>query len=121
MSLDRPELARLQHWMQEVVVHPGTVEAAIAADEAEVHIPSEWLGNVVLPSHSMTSAERIGVYHGMYLMRMEEALETDYPVIRYHLGDHQLRPSGTRVRPTIPVDQLHPQPTRRQPATVLPR
>jgi len=37
----------------------------------------------------MTSAERIGVYHGMYLMRMEEALETDYPVIRYHLGDHQ--------------------------------
>jgi len=25
----------------------------------------------------------------MYLMRMEEALETDYPVIRYHLGDHQ--------------------------------
>ena len=44
---------------------------------------------VVLPSRSMTSAERIGVYHGMYLMRMEEALETDYPVIRYHLGDHQ--------------------------------
>jgi hypothetical protein len=37
----------------------------------------------------MTSAERVGVYHGMYLMRMEEALETDYPVIRYHLGDHQ--------------------------------
>ncbi|MCJ7755270.1 MAG: DNA-binding domain-containing protein, partial [Thermoanaerobaculales bacterium] len=26
---------------------------------------------------------------GMFLMRMEEALETDYPVIRYHIGDHQ--------------------------------
>jgi hypothetical protein len=25
----------------------------------------------------------------MYLMRMDEALETDFPVIRYHLGDYQ--------------------------------
>jgi hypothetical protein len=75
--------------MQEVVVHPGSVEEAIASDNAEREIPGEHLGEVVTPSHSMTSAERIGVYHGMYLMRMEEALETDYPVIRYHLGDHQ--------------------------------
>jgi hypothetical protein len=89
MSLERPELARLQHWMQEVVVHPGTVEEAIESDGAENQIPSERLSEVVLPSHSMTSAERVGVYHGMYLMRMEEALETDYPVIRYHLGDHR--------------------------------
>jgi hypothetical protein len=89
MSHERPELARLQHWMQEVVVHPGTVEEALASEEAELHIPSERLKGVVLPSHSMTSAERVGVYHGMYLMRMEEALETDYPVIRYHLGDRQ--------------------------------
>jgi hypothetical protein len=89
MSLEKPELTRLQRWMQEVVVHPGTVEEAIASPSAEHEIPSERLANVVLPSHSMTSAERVGVYHGMYLMRMEEALETDYPVIRYHLGDHQ--------------------------------
>jgi hypothetical protein len=89
MSLEKPELTRLQRWMQEVVVHPGTVEEAIESDGAENQIPSERLSEVVLPSHSMTSAERVGVYHGMYLMRMEEALETDYPVIRYHLGDHQ--------------------------------
>ena len=89
MSPERPELARLQHWMQEVVVHPGSVEEALASEGAELHIPSDRLTEVVLPSHSMTSAERVGVYHGMYLMRMEEALEADYPVIRYHLGDHQ--------------------------------
>jgi hypothetical protein len=75
--------------MQEVIVHPGTVEEAIESDGAAKEIPVDRLGEVVLPSHSMTSAERVGVYHGMYLMRMEEALETDYPVIRYHLGDHQ--------------------------------
>ena len=60
--------------MQEVVVHPGTVEQAIASPEAEREFYSERLAEVVLPSHSMTSAERVGFYHGMYLMRMEEAL-----------------------------------------------
>jgi hypothetical protein len=75
--------------MQEVVVHPGTVEEAIASHNADREIPAESLSKIVRPSHSMTSAERVGVYHGMYLMRMEEALETDYPVIRYHIGDHQ--------------------------------
>ena len=89
MSPERPEISRLQRWMQEVVVHPGTIEQAVASPEAEREIAAELLEDVVLPSHSMTSAERIDVYHGMYLMRMEEALETDYPVIRYHLGDRQ--------------------------------
>jgi len=102
MSLEKLELTRLQRWMQEVVVHPGTVEEAIASDGAVREIPSERLSAVVLPSHSMTSAERVGVYHGMYLMRMEEALETDYPVIRYHLGDHQF---GHLVREYV---QRHP-------------
>jgi hypothetical protein len=83
----RPELDRLQRWMQQVVVHPGTIEQAIASPEAEREIPSEKLTEVVLPSHSLTSAERVGVYHGMYLMRMEEALAADYPVIRHFLGD----------------------------------
>jgi len=83
----RRELDRLQRWMQEVVAHPGTVEEAIASPGAEHEIPSRDLGDVVLPSDSMTPTERVGVYHGMYLMRMEEALSTDYPVTRYHLGD----------------------------------
>ena len=82
-----PELERLQRWMQEVVVHPGSVEEAIASPAAEREIPAGRLAEVVLPSETMTPSERVGVYHGMYLMRMEEALETDYPVIRYHLGD----------------------------------
>jgi hypothetical protein len=79
-------LDRLQRWMQEVVVHPGTVDEAIASEAAEREIPSDELTRVVRPSRSMTSAERVGVYHGMYLLRMEEALATDYPVLRSFLG-----------------------------------
>lgn len=89
MSREHIELPRLQRWMQEVVVQPGTVEEAIASPAAEREIVAARLEDVVTPSHSLTSAERVGVYHGMYLMRMEEALAADYPAIRYQLGDHQ--------------------------------
>jgi hypothetical protein len=83
VSLD---LGTLQRWMLEVISHPGTVEEAIASPAAEREIRGENIGDVVLPSASMTSTERVGVYHGMYLMRMVEALQTDYPVLHYRLG-----------------------------------
>jgi hypothetical protein len=89
MSLEQPELGKLQRWLQEVVVHQGTIDEALASREAEREISSESLADVILPSHSLTAAERVGVYHGMYLMRMEEALATDYPVIKHALGDDE--------------------------------
>lgn len=79
-------LGRLQRWMQEVVVHPGTVEEALASATLDREIASEPVERIVRPSHSMTSSERIGVYHGMYLLRMEEALAVDYPLLRRFLG-----------------------------------
>jgi hypothetical protein len=78
--------------MQEVIVHPGTIAQAIASPGAEREIPSEKLAEVVLPSHSLSPAERVGVYHGMYLMRLQR--------------------SGAGVRSEPPVAQLHPEPTR---------
>ena len=87
MSPEQPQLERLQRWMQEVVVHPGAIEEAVTSPEAEREISSEQLAEVILPSHSLTASERVGVYQGMYLMRMEEALATDYPVIKHFLGD----------------------------------
>jgi len=111
MSLEKPELTRLQRWMQEVVVHPGTVKEAIESEGAIREIPSERLSEVVLPSHSMTSTERVGVYHGMYLMRMEQArlrpipasrlLAFKYAVIPNLVAYHEDRPSpGPRRRAT---------------------
>jgi len=49
-------------------------------------VPSGELDRVVLPSRSLTSTERVGIYHGMYLLRMTEALESDYPALRHFLG-----------------------------------
>jgi hypothetical protein len=43
---------------------------------------------VILPSKTLSPVERVGVYQGMYLLRMIEALEGDYPAVAHLLGSH---------------------------------
>jgi len=80
-------LGTVQRWLQAVIVHPGDVEEAIASAEAAGEVAPERLEELVRPSHSLTSAERVEIYHGMYLLRMVEALEADYPAVRHFLGE----------------------------------
>jgi hypothetical protein len=87
VSHDELTLPGLQRWMQAVIVHPGDVQDAISSEEARAELPPERLGVVVLPSATLSPAERVGIYHGMYLLRMEEALAADYPLVRRFLGD----------------------------------
>lgn len=75
--------------MQSLVVHPGTVEAALASARAEV--PLERLSEVVLPSRTLTPAERVEIYQRMYPLRMEEALGVDYPGLQHFLGGEGFR------------------------------
>jgi len=80
-------LDSVQRWLQAVIVHPGDVDEAIASPEAAREVAPDRLGELVKPSHSLTSAERVEIYHGMYLLRMVEALESDYPATRHFLGE----------------------------------
>jgi hypothetical protein len=86
MALQVP-LDLLQRWMQAVVTHPGNQEEAIRGRAAEGEIAGERIAEVIRPSRSLTAVERVGVYHGMYLLRMEEALAGDYPSLKHLLGD----------------------------------
>jgi hypothetical protein len=83
-----PELALggLQQWLQAVIVHPGAVEEALAARPAASLVPPGRTDRVVLPSARLSAPERVGVYQGMYLARMREALESDYPGLARFLG-----------------------------------
>jgi putative DNA-binding protein len=80
-------LERLQRWMQTVVVHPGTVDEAVSSPQAEFEVPASRLGDVVLPSETLTPLERIGVYHGMYLLRMRDVLGGDYEALEHFMGE----------------------------------
>jgi len=80
-------LDRIQKWMQAVVVNPGSVEEAVASSEAQSEIPLPRVPELILPSRMLSPSERVGIYHGMYLLRMEEALASDYPALKHFLGD----------------------------------
>ena len=79
------QLDQFQRWMQTFIVHRGTEGAALSAAASE-GVRAEDVASVILPSSTLTSLERLGVYRGMYLLRLEEALETDYPALAHFLG-----------------------------------
>jgi hypothetical protein len=80
-------LDRLQRWMQAVVVHPGSTEAAAGAGAARAEMPPATAAELIRPSRTMSAVERVGIYQGMYLLRMEEALAGDYEALRHLLGE----------------------------------
>jgi len=71
-------LDRTQQWMYGVIADPSG--PAIAAREAEQHI---------LPSRTLSAADRVLIYTGMYLSRFAEALAADYPALAHYLGDER--------------------------------
>ena len=85
-----PGLSRTQRWLQSFIIEPGTDEQALASDPVRKEFAGD-VSEMVLPSTTLTSAQRTGVYRGMYLLRMEEALTTDYPVLKSFLGDDAFR------------------------------
>ncbi len=88
MRSDLP-LAPLQQWMQAVVTHPDDVQSAVASKGATRFVKPANLGDVILPSRTLDSVERVGIYHGMYMMRMVEALAEDYPALAHYLGHEE--------------------------------
>lgn len=85
-ALDLP-LERLQAWMQTIVVHPGPAEDAVSAPAAVAAVPLARLAEVILPSATLRPEERLAIYHGMYPLRMRDALAGDYPGLQHFLGE----------------------------------
>jgi hypothetical protein len=81
-------LEQLQRWMQAVVVHPGDTAAALAGPDAAAVLAADRVGDVILPTDALSPADRVGIYHSMYLLRMHDALANDYEALRHFLGDH---------------------------------
>lgn len=95
-------LPRLQRWMQAVIEQPGTVDEAVVSEAARAELDPSEVGRVVRPSKTLTPVERVGVYQGMYLLRMIEALEGDYPAVAHFLGDEEFADLVTRYAAAHP-------------------
>ncbi|MFA6955215.1 MAG: DNA-binding domain-containing protein [Thermoanaerobaculia bacterium] len=92
MHVER-SLDHVQRWMLEVITSPGSVRDGLECEPAKREFAPEVLPTLILPSATLTPERRIGIYHDMYLSRMVEALEFDYPGLSHFLGHarfHQL-------------------------------
>ena len=88
MAID-PGLTRIQRWMQTCILDQGTCEEAITSEKAQAEIPADVAREVVRPSKTLSALERLDIYRGMYLLRMEEALAIDFPALKHFLGDDE--------------------------------
>lgn len=84
-----PPLRALQQWLSFVMRHPATAEVALRAGPArrQFAVARVLAGAIVAPNARMTVTERLQVYNGSYLARLQEVLATDYGALRYLLGD----------------------------------
>ena len=82
--------------MQAVIEQPGTVDDAVVSEAARSQLDPSDVERVILPSKTLTAVERVGVYQGMYLLRMIEALEGDFPAVAHFLGDEDFAEAVTR-------------------------
>ena len=82
-------LARLQRYLLGLVTHPGTVEEALRVSDHDA--PPLRVGDVILPSKTLSPPERVAIYHDMYPLRMAEALQSDYPALAHYLGEQGFR------------------------------
>jgi hypothetical protein len=68
-------LDRLERWLQDAIVRP--LERNSNAADA---------GANILPSRHLSPRDRIEIYSGMYVSRLQECLETDFPALARFLG-----------------------------------
>jgi hypothetical protein len=86
MSTPARPLRRLQQWMHELVVHPGRIDEAVRSARARAIVRPRRVGEVVRPSRTLDPLARLDIYHGMYPLRMRDALRADYPGLSHFLG-----------------------------------
>jgi hypothetical protein len=86
MSAPAFSLAATQAWMQAVLVHPEGAESGLSAPEARRHLAPEDAPHVIRERGVLTAPERLQIYAGMYPLRMNDALRSDYPALAAFLG-----------------------------------
>lgn len=82
-------LQELQRWLQTVIKHPDGVSDGIAGEEAAsiLDVTASQIERVILPSHEMTSLDRLQIYGHAYFARLIECLRAQFPAVHHALGD----------------------------------
>src|SRR5271166_2850692 len=85
----KPDLARIQRWMQTAIAHPVGVAAGVDCPEARQHINVGPRGveMVLTRSRALTALERLSVYASAYYARLLDCMREEFPVLKHALGE----------------------------------
>lgn len=83
------DAARLQRWMQAVIMHPEGVSQGVDSTEARHHvdISIDQLEDLICRSERLTSRERLSIYGNAYYARLLECLRSVFPQFAKAVGD----------------------------------
>jgi len=80
-------LHTIQMWMKNAIATQGIVDDVLHSSELESIIPYKDATNLLLPSKSLSNTERLDIYRKMYVLRMVDAMESDFPVLATYLNE----------------------------------
>lgn len=85
----RPELDKLQQWMHAIITHPRGIRSGLASEESlrSLDASLNLLEEVVLPSATLSGAERLSIYCRSYHARLLQCFQSMFPVLRGALGE----------------------------------
>jgi hypothetical protein len=82
MDTDNFSLARLQQWMQGMLIHHVPVESNIAT---EVAVPIE---NIVNASQRLSAVSHLDIYRYSYIARLRSCMQSQFSALTYALGNY---------------------------------
>lgn len=90
-AVPQKRLRRVQRWLQACITAPGSVDEALRSASASKEFEPESARQLIRPSWSLRSLERLAIYRDMYEARLLGALRVDYPALERFLGEDQFR------------------------------
>jgi hypothetical protein len=102
----RAGLDAVENWMQAVITDAGGVGAGERSADARRHIDrgAGTIEQVILPSRSQSSRERLQIYANAYFWRLIDILGEEYPTVRHA--------AGPKLFSRLAVDYLQAHPSR---------
>jgi len=85
----RPELDRLQQWMQAVITHPRGIRSEFVSKGAlrSLDASISLLEEIILPSARLSGAERLAIYCRSYHARLLQCFQSMFPALLGALGE----------------------------------
>jgi hypothetical protein len=80
-------LRDLQTWFQTFLVAPGSTQDAVLLAQQASNRPDLSPIQLIMPSDRLTPQQRLLIYRDQYLLRMDEAMSIDYPVLQQAIGE----------------------------------